>query len=133
MAFVDLVAYLARQTLNITNEDSQNNYFGPEFKFILYASFESEEEAIGLQLLTAANDALGDRFELKLRLSNNNQFARTSRWDSRYLDDELEKLKEEPVKIWVCGTPVMNQVFERAREELKEKHTFLTRDVFEVL
>ena len=95
------------------------------------ASFASEEEAIGLELLKAANESLGDRFQLKLRLSNSDQDA--ERWDARYFDRELEKLEVEPVKVWVCGTPAMNQVFEKAREELHEKHTFLTQNVFEVL
>ena len=133
LAFIDLVAYLARQTLNIKSGDGQDMQLAPGFKLILYASFASEEEAVGLHLLRAASDAHGDRFELRLRLSNGNQDAGAKRWDSRYLDEELGKLQEHPVKIWVCGTPAMNQVFEAAREELQAKHPFLTPDVFEVL
>ena len=90
----------------------------------MHVSFASEEQAIGLDFLRAANDALGDRFELNIRLGDSG----ATRWDSTTLNDEICKLNEYPVKMWVCGTPSMNQLFEKARDEILEDHALLRRN-----
>ena len=125
LVFVDLVAYLVRQKLEIKAADEgEDNELGEDFKLVLFASFANEEEAIALDFLQAASEALGDRFELRLRLSDGAREAETARWDAKFIDEEMCKLGVQPEKIWVCGTPVMNQVFENAGNELHESHAF---------
>ena len=87
--FMDLVAYLTRQEMSIPGiDESQDKLLGADFKFILYASFANEEEAVGLELLRAANEKLGKRFQLKLRLSSQT----SQRWDINFLDKEFSQL-----------------------------------------
>ena len=70
LVFMDLVAYLIRQDLSIPgNDSSQDKLLEPDFKFVLYAKFPSEKQAVGLELLRAA-DARLDRFELRLSFGN---------------------------------------------------------------
>ena len=123
LVFVDLVAYLVRQKLEIKAADEgEDSELGDDFKLVLFASFANEAEAIALDFLQAASEALGDRFELRLRLGDGAREAETARWDAKFLDEEMCKLEVQPEKIWVCGTPAMNQVFENAGNEIHESH-----------
>ena len=129
LVFVDLVAYLVRQQLELKSEDEeQDSELSQDFKFVLYASFASEDEAIALDFLQAASESLGDRFELRLRLSDGSRETSTGRWDSEFLDAEMSKLDDQPAKVWVCGTPGMNQAFEKAGDDLHEAHGNNPRD-----
>jgi len=52
LVFMDLVALMSRQTLGLLNNQPSVRIFeGKTFKFVLYASFPSREEALGLELL----------------------------------------------------------------------------------
>ncbi len=59
---------------------------GSNFKFILYASFQSREEAIGLELIEGLRDVTEKaglkNFELVVRISNENKF----RWDKEFIE-----------------------------------------------
>ena len=53
LVFIDLVALIIRQNLGLLNSSPPIPIFAPgsTFKFVLYASFASREDAIGLELL----------------------------------------------------------------------------------
>jgi hypothetical protein len=49
LIFMDLVAYLVKINLQL-GEESKNNYFDNNFKFIFYVSFPRRSECIGYDL-----------------------------------------------------------------------------------
>jgi len=57
-------------------------------------------------------------FDLVDRLS----IQRRARWDEKYLASVLPPTCE---KLWVCGTPVMNDVFEAAFHKLAPQFPYL--------
>ena len=92
------------------------------FEFHLYASFQNEENSIGLDLCQALldlNQKLKLRnFKLTVRYSEpkkdekTDQVVKPRRWDKSYIQEELYPLKGRIARIWVCGPPVMNQIFD---------------------
>ena len=65
-----------------------------------------------------------------VRYSNHNK----GRWDEDFVERQLEVLsKVDLKKIWVCGPPVMNEVFDKTYERFSERTSRITRDMFEVL
>ena len=49
-----------------------------------------------------------------------------SRWTTESIEAKLDEITREtggkiPVNIWVCGTPSMNETFEKAFTELKAR------------
>ena len=57
-------------------------------------------------------------FELVLRLSD----QKSRSWDQGYLQERLPATCE---KLWICGTPMMNEVFEKAFHKLAPKFPYL--------
>lgn len=113
LVFMDLVAYLLRQNLGLLKEKSLFN--GTTFKFVLYASFPSRDDAVGLELLEGLRDitkALGlTNFYLELRFGSE---ARGTRWDSEFIIRNIQIWKKEGLtKAYVCGPPPMNELFDR--------------------
>jgi hypothetical protein len=39
------------------------------------------------------------------------------RWDQKFLSQELSPLKGKVSKVIVCGSPLMNEIFDRAFED----------------
>jgi hypothetical protein len=57
LVFMDLVALMIRQTLGLLNNKPSIKIFeGKTFKFVLYASFPSRSDAVGLELLEGLKD-----------------------------------------------------------------------------
>lgn len=71
LVFVDLVAYLIRQNLG---KLERSELHPTNFKFILYASFATKQDAVGLELLEGLQEITQKQhhvnFELVLRYSN---------------------------------------------------------------
>lgn len=69
LVFVDLLALLLRCNLGISDP-----IFKPSFKFVLYASFASREDALALELMEGlqyvSKCQKNNNFELHLRISN---------------------------------------------------------------
>lgn len=68
-----------------------------------------------LRLLKELNSK---HFDLVVRLSS----QKSARWDEKYLSECLPLSCE---KLWICGTPVMNDVFESAFHKLAPKYPYL--------
>lgn len=104
--FVDLVARLALGLLGLLPTDQQ---FGPDFRFELFASFASRNEAIALDLLEGVMKLCKSKgngqFQLVTRFSD----EKSARWDSKYIEQQLPK---KVTRVWVCGPPAMNENFE---------------------
>jgi len=118
---MDLVALILRQNTGLLNRKASVKIFeGKTFKFVLYASFPSHQDAVGLDLLEGLRDvtkALGlSNFHLELRFGNE---ARGTRWDREFIIRNIEIWKKEGLtKAYVCGPPFMNELFDRTIDSL---------------
>ena len=99
-------------------------FFGEGFKFHLYCAFQSREQAIGLELIEAlenVNQVLGvDNFKVTVRLSET-EGPKLPRWTPEYIEKELLVNHGKLKKIWVCGPPAMNEMFDKTLGNLTDK------------
>ena len=118
-------------------------------------SFPSWEESVALELCEGLKSLCTkydlDNFELHLRLTNyGKEVKKHRRWDPAYKDEVLGKYSQvddnfakedlETVtthhhrirRVWVCGPPQMNEMFDRALEILGPKHR-IARHTIDVL
>ena len=121
ITFMDLSAWCARLVLGELDEE-ESKLVAPDFKFTFYFTYFNEDQSQGLRMLKAL-DALckskgNTHFELRLRDSS----AKSARWDQKFLAANLPATCE---KLWICGTPVMNEVFEHAFHNLAPKFPYL--------
>ncbi len=135
LVFVDLIALLIRQNLGLLKSETPRIFeTNSTFKFVLYASFASREDAVALELLEGLkeiNQTLGLRnFHLELRFSNDGM---GQRWDRDFIIRNIEIWQKEGLtKAYVCGPPVMNELFDRTIESLISQQV-LDRSIVEVL
>ena len=90
------------------------------FKFVLYASFATREDAIALELLEGLHDITKTlnlrNFHLELRFSNSGV---AHRWDRDFITRNIDIWNKEGLtKAYVCGPPAMNELFDRTIESL---------------
>lgn len=93
-------------------ESLENEQLTGKFKFILYASFPSEEEAICHNLcmgLSHLSENMGlSNFIYLPRFSNQNK----KRWDQDFIADALKNHNDIKM-VWVSGPPAMNEMFDK--------------------
>ena len=99
LVFLDLIALLI----------CDKQQFTPKFKFLLYFAAPSIDEAIGIELCQKARD-LG-LIDLRLKIGSG------PRWDQTFIQRELEQIGKIR-KVFVCGPPAMNEVFDKAFEQI---------------
>ena len=101
------------------------SFFKAGFKLHLYVAFQSREQAIGLDLIESlqkVNEARGlNNFKATVRLSQTDETPKLPRWTPEYIERELTPLSGEIQKIWVCGPPVLNEMFDKTLGELLPK------------
>jgi hypothetical protein len=86
----------------------------------MYVSFQSFNEAIGVRLMQALHQYCErhnlPNFKLVMRLKFEGINDRY--WDANFLRDELIMSQQYDLnkieRIWVCGPPLMNEIFDRA-------------------
>ena len=67
------------------------------------------------------NQVLGlDNFKATIRLSQTNG-PKMPRWTPNYIEEELTPHAGQIQKVWVCGPPVMNEMFDKALGGLLSK------------
>ena len=121
LVFMDLVALLVRQSLGLLNNKPSIKIFeGKTFKFVLYASFPSRSDAVGLELIEGLRDIQNKlpfkNFHVELRFGNE---ARGTRWDRDFIIRHIDIWKKEGLtKAYVCGPPPMNELFDRTIDSL---------------
>ena len=89
LVFIDLVAYLVRQNLDLLRAEDAEILDRPNFKFVLYASFAKREEAVAIELIEGLQEItkkknLGN-FEFVVRFSN----EKGARWDEDYIERQI--------------------------------------------
>jgi len=117
ITFMDLSAYVARFVMG-EMDDKEASQIGEDFKFTYYVTYFNEEQSCGLKMLRLLKELNSKHFDLVVRLSS----QRSPRWDQKYLANCLPSTCE---KLWICGTPVMNDVFENAFHHLAPKFPYL--------
>lgn len=117
ITFMDLAAYVARFVMGEMDE-KESAQIGDDFKFTYYVTYFNEEQSCGLRLLRLLKEFNSKHFDLVIRLSS----QRSPRWDEKWIAGILPPTCE---KLWICGTPVMNDVFESAFHVLAPKFPYL--------
>ena len=129
LIFLDIVSNMI-----LDNSYEFNNQKPPEdvqripqtFILHLYVAFASRKESIGLEILEALeklNKKIGKtNFILNVRFSTpDNPADKKPRWDAKFIEQELTPFSKEIKRVWICGPPVMNELFDRTMEGLQEK------------
>lgn len=90
--------------------------FAKDFQFTLYYAAPSAEEAIGIELLKHYQSICEKQgltnFKLVLRLGD--AIDKGPRWDQAYIEKELKPLAGQIRKLYACGAPSMNEIFDKA-------------------
>lgn len=126
LVFLDLVGLISKHHIGHLRDSHDMPIFseGSTFKLILYASFASDSEAIGLDLLRALQASNPSNFELHLRISSQTRSSHaegsaSTRWDPAFIRKELlSKGVGSLAKVYVCGPPNMTEMFERTLGEM---------------
>lgn len=131
LVFLDIVAMMVVQ-----NCAGTSNFFGPNFKLTLYFAAGSRDEAIGIELLekfqqVCAHLKIEHMFSLKMRLGDSKE--KGPRWDADFLEKELSPLKGNVNKVIVCGSPLMNEIFDRAFEDKMKELLQLSQKDIEIM
>ena len=123
---MDLVALLLRINLGLVDPDSIPIFSrGSTFKLVLYVSYPSRGDSIALPLLEGLNEITKTKqlnnFELVVRISNE---SKQGRWDEAFIQREISKYnskrkKSETLsKVYVCGPPPMNELFDKTLTDM---------------
>ncbi|CDW73069.1 cytochrome b5-like heme steroid binding domain containing protein [Stylonychia lemnae] len=151
LTFLDLVAYLIRKNLGLLPPDEDQQTDSHSFKLILFASFRQRGESIGDELcrglLQISQKLKIHNFEYYVRYSeqidyseefktdlNSSDFQedksstvkvfmgqKDTKWNRQSIEEVLIKNLSDMSKIWVCGTPRMNEDFDKALEIIMKK------------
>lgn len=110
LTFIQLVAAISKSVLGAQDGPE----FGPNFKLILYLSFQSRAESICIELCEKLQQICEKKanlkFEVKIRLSK--EGVNAERWSQSWIKDTLDRYKDKK-KVWVCGPPPMSETFEK--------------------
>lgn len=125
LTFMDLVAAVASHNIKLVNKQ-ESDLFGDKFKFILYLSFPSREDGLGLELCEGLEAYCKENnltnFELNLRLSKGAaEGKRQPRWNEEFVAHTLRQY-DGLKQVWVCGPPPISEMFERYLYEHAEDH-----------
>lgn len=102
LPFIDLIAML----------HFGSPLFSNSFKLVVYASFHTRAEALGIELLESANPVVGNpRLQVHLRIKSEIKGSQ-ERWDASFVRKQIAAW-QSATKIFVCGPPSMNEVFDR--------------------
>ena len=125
LVFLDLVAHLLLvNTLRESVPEPMRKHYQSGFKLILYCSFQSRDQAIGLDLIEALEQVctkLGlDNFRAIVRLTQTDG-PKLPRWTPEYIEKELEGHSGQLRKVWVVGPPQVNETFDKTLGQLSDK------------
>ena len=60
--------------------------------------------------------------------------SRPARWNTEYIGEQLKPLESKIERIWVCGPPVMNQLFDEGLEALNKSNKLsISQDRIEIM
>lgn len=97
LPFLDLIALI----------HSGSPFLSATFKLVIYASFHTRAEALGLELLEIPHTQLQVHLRIKSETS-----GRQERWDADFVQKQMAAWASA-TKIFVCGPPSMTELFDR--------------------
>mmetsp|Transcript_22999 Transcript_22999/g.28540 ORF Transcript_22999/g.28540 Transcript_22999/m.28540 type:complete len:275 (-) Transcript_22999:119-943(-) len=140
LVFLDLVASLLIK--NCFDKDGRKlpkgiDFFEQGFQFHFYCSFRDRETAIGLELIEALQKVCEHlnltNFKATVRLSKvDDGGPRPPSWTAPYIEDELTPIEGKIERVWVCGPPAMNELFDQTLASLRQK-LMLQRSQIEIM
>lgn len=84
-------------------------------------SFDNRKDALGLELLEGLYEVTQKKgfknFDLIIRISSERQ---GTRWDEDFIKRQFQ-IHQDVQHAWICGPPVMNEVFDRSIESLRNE------------
>lgn len=107
LVFMDLAAECLLKTIGQSYESS---YLQNDFKFVFYIYAASRDHVVGLELLEQIAALQSKFFEFRLVLTNENKDGKLTTQEK--IENELRSHGSYS-KVWVCGPPVMNELFEK--------------------
>jgi len=119
LVFIDLVAYLIRHQINCLHGDEAR--LSENFVFIFNVAFSNKDSAIALKFLQLANELESKNFELRLVIRSGEDGHDNTKWDQKNVVGALQALPEVPEKVWVCGPPYLNEMFDKIAPALRTK------------
>lgn len=125
LVFLDLVA---RLILHNTGVKPLGPDYDDDFKFIFYISHQNLNETMGMDLcykLYELNKKLKlNNFEVVVRLSEGRDGIygkKQERWALKVIKEQLNPHSGHLSKVYVCGPPAFNQVFDVSLESLRQE------------
>ena len=126
LVFIDLIALLLRVNLGLVDPDSIPIFSrGSTFKFILYVSFPNRPDSVALSLFEGLDEVTKAKklknFELVVRISSE---SKQGRWDEAFIEREIgkydkkQKKSDKLARVYVCGPPPMNELFDKTLSQL---------------
>jgi len=110
-SFLDLVALLLKINLGLEKRPQE---MGPGFKLVYYASGRTPEDILGLKLLEGLDEVTKEKklenFKLVKCVGENSIEA----WTEDLLAWEIAQYKKDISRIYVRGSPLMTEVFDKA-------------------
>ena len=99
-------------------EDEDFSHLGDDFRLVLHLSVSKREEAIGIEIYEAFSHLCDKRSLDTFKLIPNF----TKEGGSRLTVQTARSLMEEekPERVWVCGAPLYNEIFEKDLANLKQ-------------
>ena len=128
LPFMDIFACFARQILKMYKPkysvftDETSNMFDNNTNFLVYAYYKSESQATGYNFCKLLSDlcyklGIQEKFTFKYQFSSKNSERLNMKSIVNMIDIKLEK----PIsKIYVCGTPSINELFEKNLKDVVE-------------
>ena len=112
LPLMDLVGFVTRSTLQLSDIDSSAAALGKGFKLAMCARFRD-------------NEAIGDKLMSALTKANESQFMyQRGQWTASQIEEKIASISQkaggaEVSNIYVCGPPKMNQEFEERLRDLQ--------------
>ena len=141
LVFLDLVSALLIK--NCFERDGRKlpegiDFFEEGFEFHLYCSFADRETAIGLDLIEMLQNVCAKlnltNFKATVRLAKANGAPKPPRWNTEFIEEQLKPHDGKIERVWVCGPPAMNQLFDEGLESLNKSNRLpLSQDRIEIM
>lgn len=125
LVFVDLVAHLLRKNTGTLDTLEEASQLGNNFKFVLYVSFPTKDDAIALELCQGLQEICNKKglrnFEFYPRITS--EQTKKERWDGDFINKQLS-MQDNIKRVWVCGPPVLNELFDKHLLSVKDSIKF---------
>ena len=73
-------------------------------------------------------------FKATVRLAKSDGASKPPRWNTEFIEEQLMPHEGKIERVWVCGPPAMNQLFDEGLEALNKSNKLsLSQDRIEIM